>query len=641
MRSLRHVVDRPGWYGRKGIPLIAGASALAAVATAVDWLFGLGAVASGSSDGDPPELQVIVAAAALSLCLLACWRVAQRRGSNFFTFAAEGDPLSGGRRSGTRAEIVLATLLIAAGVALSAYFLDLPLRLDESSTVLVYASKPFGTVLTSYQTTNNHVLHTVLVWVAHQLGGWNRIALRLPAFLSFCLLLPALWWFARREYGPTAAAFTTALAATTPYFVEFATNARGYTLLFLLFVAALLCGQSLVHKPDRKVLWATWAATIGLGCFTIPLMAFPAVATACWMMLARWRRRGREGLGLFAVKIAGWSVVALALAGALYTPILATIGIDGMRTTFDGLDYHFSDATLREPLAFFWHPVIVWFRWHLTSPAWYQGTLLALVLFGMAVRARTCRRAGTLVPAMVVAMAAVMVVEPILFPPRMVVWALPLILVLAGAGAATAFRGLTARAEARWPGLGTPSAQLATTFCAVLLALACSGQWAAQPDATRPFREWNDDLPAHGLPALTSAVAEQVRASDCITVDVQLRRYTVMYTRGLGHVGNLAGWYDPRMGDIDHGAGRRDPSERPPGRWPVYGASAPAAEGTLESACGDPFDGPSQGRLFALWPGTADKLWAGMTAREFLEARGDGSELVADFGDGSVFVLDD
>ena len=583
---------------------------------------------------------MIVAAGALSLCLLACWHFARRRDGNF-SFATEGDPLGGGRRSGARAEAVLATVVIAAGVALSAYFLDLPLRLDESSTVLVYASQPFGTVVTSYQTTNNHVLHTMLVWAAHQLDGWNRVVLRLPAFLSFCLLLPALWWFARREYGPTAAAFTTALAATTPYFVEFATNARGYTLLFLLFVAALLCGQSLVRRPERKALWAAWAATIGLGFFTIPLMAFPTAATACWMTLARWRRRGRDGLGAFVAKIAGWSVVALAFAGALYAPILATIGIDGMQTTFAGLDYHFSDATLREPLALLWHPVIVWFRWHLTSPAWFQGVLLALVLVGAAVPARTCRRAGTLVPAMVVATAAVLVVEPILFPPRMVVWALPLFLVLAGAGAATAFRGLTARVKTHWPGLGTPPAQLAATFCAVLLALVCSGQWTAQPDPTRPFRAWNDDLPAHGLPAMTSAVAEQVRAGDCITVAYQLRRYTVLYTRGLGHVGNLAGWYDPRLGDVDHGAGRHNPSERPPGHWPVYGTSAPAAERTLESACGEPFGGPSQGRLFALWPGMADKLWAGMTAWEFLEARGDGSELIADFGDGSVFVLDD
>ena len=582
---------------------------------------------------------MIVAAAALSLCLVACWSVARSRGSNF-TLATEGDPLDGGRRSGARGEVVLATVLIAAGVALSAYFLDLPWRLDESSTVLVYASQSFGAVVTSYQTPGNHVLHSVLVWVAHQLGGWNRVVLRLPAFLSFCLLLPALWWFARREYGPTAAAFTAALAASTSYFVEFATNARGYTLLCLLFVAALLCGQSLVHRPERKTLWTTWAATIGLGFFTMPLMAFPAVATVCWMMLARWRRRGREGLGSFAVKIAGWSVVALAFAGVLYTPILVTIGgIDGMQTSFDGVAYHFSDATLREPLALFWHPVIVWFRWHLTSPAWFQGTLLGLALFGMAVRARTCRRAGTLVPAMVVATVAVFLLEPILFPPRMVIWALPLILVLAGAGAATAFMGLTARAEALWPGLGTPSARFAATFCAVLLALACSGQWAAQPDATRPFRAWND-YPTHVLPAMTSAVAEQVRAGDCITVDHKLRRYTVLHTRGLGHAGNLAGWYDPRLGDVARGAGWDNPSGRPEGRWPVYGTSAPAAGGMLDSACGEPVEGPGQSRLFALWPGAADKLWAGMTAWEFLETHGDSSELVADFGDGSVFVLD-
>ena len=628
MRSFR----RFGWYGRRGIPLIAGASALATVATAADWLLGLGVVASAAKDGDAPELQMIVAGGALSLCLLACWRIA-RHGD---------DPLGDGQRSSARADFVLAAIVIATGVALSAYFLDLPLRLDESRTIFKYASQSFGTAVTSYDTTNNHVLHTMLVWAAHQLGGWNRVVLRMPAFLSSCLLLPALWWFARREYGPTAAAFTAALAATTPYFVELATNARGYTLLCLLFVGALLCGQALVHRPERKGLWATWAATIGLGFFTIPVMAFPALATVCWMTLARWHRRGREGLSSFVVKIAGWSVVALALAGALYTPILATIGINGMQTIFDSLGRHYSDAT---PLGLLRHSYHLWIQ-HSTNPAWFQGALLALVLVGAAVRARTCRRAGTLVLAMVVTTMVGLVARPTLLPARMVVWALLLFLVLAGAGAAAAFRGLTTRAEARWPRLvGTPPARLATTFCAVLLTLVCSGRWATQPDETRPFREWTSDT-AYGLPALTFAVAEQVRIGDCITVDEGLEWFTIFYTKGWVTSGNRIGLYDPELGHVDRGAGGLRPSGRPlPGRWPVYGALPPGGQ-TSGSACGEPSGGPAQHHLFVLWSGTTDELWAywrgpRLTSREFLEAHGDGSELAADFGDGIVFVFDD
>ena len=328
--------------------------------------------------------------------------------------------------------------MIATGVALSAYFLDVPLRVDETRTIVKYASQPFGAALTTYDDPNNHVLHTMLVWAAHQLGGWNRVVLRMPAFLSFCLLLPALWWFARREYGPTAAAFTTALAASTPYVVEYATSARGYMLLLLLFVATLLCGQSLVRRPERKALWATWAVTIGLGFFTIPVMALPALATVCWMTLARWRRRDREGLSSFVVKIAGWSVVALAFAGALYTPVLATLGTDGLQATYNGIGIYYTDATL---LGLLRHSYVVWDQWHLTSPAWFQGALLALVLVGAAVRARMCRRAGTLVLAMVVATVAVLVAKPALLPPRMVVWALLLFLVLAGAGAGNRVHG--------------------------------------------------------------------------------------------------------------------------------------------------------------------------------------------------------
>ena len=138
MRRATRGERRPGWYGRRGIPLIAGASALATVATAADWLLGLGVVASAAKDGDAPELQLIVAGGALSLCLLACWRIARHE-----------RPHGRGRRSSARAEVVLTAIVIATGVALSAYFLDVPLRVDESRTIVKYASQPFGAALTT------------------------------------------------------------------------------------------------------------------------------------------------------------------------------------------------------------------------------------------------------------------------------------------------------------------------------------------------------------------------------------------------------------------------------------------------------------------------------------------------------------
>ena len=640
---------RSGWYWRWGVPSIAGLSALAAAAVAVDWHWGLGATASQSGDGDAPELEAIIAASALSLCLLAFWRIARRqRGAPVsVSVEAEADPLASSRRSVTRAEVVLATIVIATGVALAAYFLDLPLRNDEGLTFARLAPHPFSTVASTYGSPNNHVLHTVLVWAAHQLGGWDRVVLRLPAFFSFCLLLPALWWFARREYGPTAAAFATALAAGTPYFVEFATNGRGYTLLLLLFVAALLCGQSLVQRPGRKALWATWAATIGLGFFTMPLMAFPAATIVVWMALAHWRKRGREGLASFVAKIAVWSAAALAFAGLLYAPILVTQGIDGVRAALSG--FGLAPAS---PGRLLWQPVVVWYRWHWMTPAWAQGILLALVFVGLAAPARTCRRRGTLLAAMVVAVAVVLVAKPFIFSSRMLVWALLAFTVLAGTGAAIVFDGLVAWAAARWPGRASPSGRLVATWAAVLLVLCVSGRWAAQPGATRMYGQ--DSVWARGVPVLASSVAGQsgdrsrtpgrIAAGDHFTIHNMLAIPTFLHMRSFLLVEDDAGWYYP-LG-------------RPKSRWSVHRVSGAGGKSGIKGVSGAGGEsGPggvsasgneAKGRLF-VFQGLFEQAFfgggpanaEGTPVREFLEASGTSHELVAAFDEGSTYVLDE
>lgn len=602
---------RSGWLWRRGIPLIAGLSALAAVAAGADWLWEFGVVAAQSGDGDPEELAVLVAASVLSLCLMACWRIASPQGGP--ALSAEVAPATGGRSA--RSEVVLAAVVTAVGVAAPLYSLDLPLRFDESITV-DFASQPFGTVVSRYYTTNNHVLHSLLVWVVHQFGDWSRIAWRLPAFFSFCLLLPALWWFVRREYGPTAAAFATAFLASTPFLFKFATNARGYTLLLLLFVGALLCGQSLVRRPERRGLWAAWAATIGLGFFTIPLMVFPAATTAIWMVLARWRRCGREGMGSFAFKTAGWSAAALVFAGALYAPIVATTGIDHLQIALSGIGLE--EAALPKML---WYPVVVWRQWHWTSPAWVQGLLLALVFVGVALPARTCGRAGTLFLAMIAATAAVALAKPVVYSPRMGIWALLVLMTLAGVGAGTVFQGLAARAESRWPGLATPSREgrgRVATWGAVLLVLALAVKSVVQLGAARRH---GLDLQEPGVPTTVFSVAEEIRVGDYFTIHRNRALSTVVHMRSLHRVDMNAGWYNP--------SGRL---RRP---WPVHRVSASPGGPPSGASSSGPVENVAQGRLFVVTEGEATAV------REFMAAGGPSHELAAAFDDGSVYVLDE
>ena len=426
--------------------------------------------------------------------------------------------------------------MVAAGAVLAGYYLDLGFRIDESFTIAFYATQPFAAAMNTYDNPNNHMLHTLLVWVAHQFGGWDRIVLRLPAFLSFCLLLPAVWWFARREYGATAATFATAFAGGSPLFVSYATNARGYTLLLLLFTLVLICGQALVRAPNRKGLWAAWAAAIALGFYTLPLMAYPTVAALAWMLLARWRRCGPGDFGLFLARTAAWSAAALAVAGTLYLPSIRAEGLGDLIQMFR------NTLTWRgtRPLAalLLEYPFALSREWHTPGSSWAQGVFYALVVAGATAQGRSCGRTGTLPLALCLALILFVTTQLIYPEPRMLIWGLLLVVVLAGAGAAFVFESTVARAAARWPRIAS-AARLSVLECAsVAVLFGALSWWVTRPDSLDKPTSDNKTSP---LVAMTASVAERMRPGDYIAVGDAIGEIAVNHIRAYRAVGQEAG----------------------------------------------------------------------------------------------------
>lgn len=601
---------RPGWYWRWGIPLIAASAGLAGAGIAAEMVWSIDLVPSALPDEANGKLAV--RAVLFSTFLLACWIAVRPKDGLGFGLLSGVDPLAGQQRS-KHGEALLAAFATATGIASAAYFLDGPMGFDESLTTLFLLSQPFDLAASTYDDPNNHVLHTLLAWVAHRIGGWHPVALRTPAFLAYALLLPAVWKFARTEYGPTVAAFATALVATTPYFISIATDARGYTLLLLLFTLALLCGQALVRLPANRALWAAWAAAIGLGFFTMPLMAFCAATTASWMLLARWRRCGREALGLFVARMAVWTVVALALAAALYAPIIAAEGVDGVRQALA-----VQGSAVPKALEFVWRPAFAWFRWHLGAPAWLQAALLALAVVGAAVPCRTCGRAGTLLCAMVASTAVLLLARPFLPMPRMLVWAFLLLTILTGAGAALVVERLLVRARVLWPGVAAlvPARVLGGSVVAVLLA--SSAWWATHPDIVPQYRAGR----GQPLLAVIRSVEAQMRPGDYFTAFDFVAVSGIVMIGAIHEVERDIGWYRPERRPT--GAREHVAEGGPPRPWPVHRLSGP--EGELVSR---------PGRLFLLF----DKEPPDYPIRQVLAAHWPGHELIAAGPSGWFAVL--
>ena len=605
------------WFWRWGVPLTAGVGALAAAGLAAASLWG---TEIGGQRWTTAELRgSAMTAAAFATALLACW----------WTIAGghrPGRPLSA---RDDRYSRLLAIGATATCTAVAGYYLDLGFRVDESITIASYATQPLAVAVSKYDAPNNHVLHTLLVWVAHQLGGWNRVVLRLPAFLSFCLLLPALWWFVRREYGATAAAFATLFAGTSPFFVSYATTARGYTLLLLFFTVALLCGQRLVEAPKRTAVWATWATATALGLYTLPLMAYPAAATGAWMLLARWRRCGRRQLGPFLARTAAWSAAALALAFALYLPVFAAEGVAG---PYDAIA-HWWQSTAVPPMELIAHPQRVWNHWHAPFPAWARGALLALVVVGGSARGRSCGGKGTLLLATGLAWGLLFAAHPLLLPPRLAIWALLVCLILAGAGAAVVFEAAMAQAMARWPDIATVARRRVLECASVALLVGVFSWWTSRPGFMTEESELVMGLPNFPLPGLqplaVSVVGEMAPGDYFTSCRTTVRSRAALYVHEAQH-------------SVEYDVGKYLAEGASEHEWPVHRVSAPG-DGPDRASGAIAGDDHSRGHLvlLELLPRIGRRCHQARSARDFLATGWPDHEVVAAFDDGRAYSLND
>ena len=430
-------------------------------------------------------------------------------------------------------EAAVAGCVFIVCAALAARNLDLPIRFDEAYTVTQFATQSLWTILSDYHKPNNHVLHTLAVRASIELLGDSPAALRTPAFLAACLTLPTVWWFVRREHGWLAAAFATALLGTSPFFIEYATNARGYTLTGLAFMALLLCGQGLVRRPEDHVRWGLFAVVTALGMFTHPIMAFSAAVATAWVVLARWRETGVAGMRSLAVNGAVWGAVAATLTGLLYAPVLMVWGIDalffnqGVRPRTTG----FLAVLANVPRS--------WLGWHAATPIWAQGALLLALLVGAMAPRRPSGHRGVLALAVALGAGAVFVLYPISLWLRGTLFLLLPAMIVAGAGAA--FLAGAASARLQWKAPLRPNAGVAGGWLrgeglgavAVLVVLGGFGWWATRPGVTEHFA-WETGWSPNAS-ALASAVDGELRPGDHVLGRFLTLSPVMFYLQGLGH----------------------------------------------------------------------------------------------------------
>ena len=219
-------------------------------------------------------------------------------------------------------------------------FIHLPMRFDESYTYLQYASQPLYVTVSKYDAPNNHVLHSVLVWLATQLAGNSPEVIRCPAFV--CGVLTAIVAACRgtRRSGCWVGAVTGCVVAVSSILVEYSVNARGYTLVHLLVMLIWVVGDEWSQRPTRVGLYIA-AGLAALALWTMPTAIYPLIVMAVFVWGTS-RTASAECLPAnINRELLRAGLVTLGLTLLLYSPLLVVSGIASITSAgqgqFDGL----------------------------------------------------------------------------------------------------------------------------------------------------------------------------------------------------------------------------------------------------------------------------------------------------------------
>jgi hypothetical protein len=218
-----------------------------------------------------------------------------------------------------RGEMAAIGLLLGVGLLLRLPGLGEGLWYDEIQTLVDYVRQPWGILLTTFDSTNQHLLFSIAARGTRALFGLSAFTLRLPAVVFGVLSLWAALAFARRWLPAREAWWSAVVLAVSYHHVWFSQNARGYTGLLLgTLVGSTLFLDLLRERPVTAGRVWRYAWVMALTVLThVTALVVVASHGLVWLWQARRLEAGR----------ARWvPLVGLLLAGSMaimcYAPVL-------------------------------------------------------------------------------------------------------------------------------------------------------------------------------------------------------------------------------------------------------------------------------------------------------------------------------
>ncbi len=200
-----------------------------------------------------------------------------------------------------------------------------PVRYDEAYTYLNFAMRPLYQALSDYSVPNNHLFHTLLVFLSTHLFGNTLTALRLPALIGGLLMMPAVFVATAALYNRYAAIVATAFVACSPPFIAYSVNARGYTWQAVFLLLMIWFASRIPAQQDARPDWVGLVLAAVGAIYTIPTSVLPVAGILFWLVLLR-RQGGSKTLLQVVRQMTPALLSILVLVLWLYLPPLVVSG---------------------------------------------------------------------------------------------------------------------------------------------------------------------------------------------------------------------------------------------------------------------------------------------------------------------------
>ena len=174
--------------------------------------------------------------------------------------------------------------IFLSGIIIRFLRLNSPLMHDEAYSMAIWGRSDLFFAVSDYHLPNNHVFHSVLVNLIYHHIGKTVPLLRLPVFISGCLLIPAVWLLGRLFYHEVTGLIAGGFTAFAPFLIFYSHNARGYEIQA--FLTVLTVGLVVYAKRKRNLFsWVLLILFSALNFFTLPIALYPFGGICVWLFL--------------------------------------------------------------------------------------------------------------------------------------------------------------------------------------------------------------------------------------------------------------------------------------------------------------------------------------------------------------------